>query len=299
MKERIRSLCREKHAVVLAHYYARDEVQAVADFVGDSLALAQYAAKTDAEVLVVCGVDFMAETCKILCPDRKVLVPVKGAACSLADSCRAEDLGKFMESHPGYKVVSYVNTTAEVKALSYVCVTSGNAMKVINSFPADEKLLFCPDKNLGGYINRLTGRDMLLWDGGCHVHARFSADGVRKLKSRYADAIVLAHPECREEVLQEADFAGSTAKMLEYVNSSQATTFIVATEPGIFFQLRTEHPDKRFISAQEISADCQGMKLSTLEGIYECLTTEKPEIIVDNELAHKAAIPIKRMLELS
>ena len=295
----IRNLCKEKHATILAHYYTRDDVQSVADFVGDSLALAQKAASTDADILVMCGVDFMAETCKILCPEKKVLVPCWNAGCSLADSCRAEDLQAFLRSHPDYKVVSYVNTTAEVKALSYICVTSSNAKKVIDSFPTDEKLLFCPDRNLGSYINRVTGRQMLLWDGGCHVHSGFSASTLSSLKDKWPGVKVLAHPECKEDILSQADVIGSTAAILKYAHESSDDMFIVATEPGIFFSLKQQNPGKRFISAAYPSENgCEGMKLSTLEGIARCLETGEHEVHIDPAIAQKAITPIRRMLEI-
>ena len=247
LKAEIRRLAKEKHAVILAHYYTVGDVQDVADFVGDSLALARKAAETDAEVMVMCGVHFMAETCKLLSPGKKVLCPDLNAGCSLADSCRAEDLKKFKDEHPGYEVVSYVNTTAAVKALTDVVVTSGNAKKVIDSFPQDAKLIFGPDYNLGSYINAVTGSEMLLWEGGCHVHERFSVEKIVALKRQYPDAVVMAHLECKAPVLAVADVKGSTADMLREAKASEAQRFIVATEAGILHELQRQCPEKEFI----------------------------------------------------
>lgn len=302
IKDEIRRLCKEKNAIILAHYYTRDEVQDVADFIGDSLALAQRAAKVDADILVMCGVNFMAETCKILCPDKKVLIPDLKAGCSLADSCNSEELKRFKKDHPGYKVVSYVNTTADVKALSYMCVTSGNAKKIIDSFPQDEKLIFCPDFNLGSYINKVSGRNMLLWNGGCHVHSRFSVSALKELKEKNPGVKVLAHPECKKEILDLSDVIGSTAAILKYANESDDTAFIVATEIGIFYELKRQSPDKTFIPvpAETVGCnECEYMKMNTLENILEALKTEQPEIIVDESLSEKAIKPIQRMLDLS
>ncbi len=244
----IREKAASRHALILAHYYTRPEIQEVADFIGDSLALARKAAETDAPVLVMCGVHFMAETCKLLSPEKTVLEPDPAAGCSLADSCRAEDLKAFKEAHPGYKVISYVNTTAAVKALSDCCVTSGNAVKVINSLPKDEKLIFGPDYNLGNYINAISGREMLLWQGGCHVHEKFSVQAILKLKRQYPDALVMAHLECKAPVLALADVKGSTAAMLTYAQSHPGQKqFIEATEAGILFEMRRRCPDQTFI----------------------------------------------------
>ena len=308
MKAEIRRLCKEKDAIILAHYYTVGDIQDIADFVGDSLALARKAAETDAKMMVMCGVHFMAETCKLLSPDKVVLCPDLEAGCSLADSCKAEDLKKFKDEHPGYKVVSYVNTTAAVKALTDVVVTSGNAKKVIDSFPQDEKLIFGPDYNLGSYINSVTGRDMLLWNGGCHVHERFSVEKIVELKKEYPDALVMAHLECKAPVLAVADVKGSTADMLRFAQQNSATQFIVATEAGILHELERTCPGKTFIpvppeiseSGLECSCnECQYMKLNTLEKVYNALVNEQPQIEIDPQIAAEAVKPIQRMLEIS
>ena len=247
LKAEIRRLAKEKGAIILAHYYTIGDIQDIADFVGDSLALARKAAETDAKMMVMCGVHFMAETCKLLSPDKTVLCPDLNAGCSLADSCKAEDLKKYKEEHPGYQVISYVNTTAAVKALTDVVVTSGNAKKVVDQLPAGDKYIFGPDYNLGNYINEVTGRKMLLWNGGCHVHERFSVDGILALKKRYPEAVVMAHLECRGPVLALADVKGSTADMLKYARQNRATQFIVATEAGILHEMQRNCPDKEFI----------------------------------------------------
>lgn len=308
LKAEIRRMAKEKNAVILAHYYTQGEIQEVADFIGDSLALAQQAAKTDADIIVMCGVHFMAETDKILCPDKLVLVPDLNAGCSLADSCKAEDLKKFKEEHPGYKVVSYVNTTAAVKALTDIVVTSGNAKKIVDTFPKDEKLIFGPDYNLGSYINSVTGRNMLLWNGGCHVHERFSVDEIVKLKREHPDAIVLAHPECKGPVLAIADVVGSTAVILKHVVESDKKEFIVATEAGILHEMERQCTGKTFYPVPpEVSEggvgcscnECNYMKMNTLEKVYNCLKYEWPSVDVDKETAREAVKPINRMLELS
>lgn len=308
LKKEIRRLCKEKNAVLLAHYYTPGEVQECADFIGDSLALARQAAKTDADIIVMCGVHFMAETCKLLSLEKKVLTPDLNAGCSLADSCKAEDLKKFKEEHPGYKVVSYVNTTAAVKALTDVVVTSGNAKKVIDSFPQDEKIIFGPDHNLGSYINSVTGRDMLLWNGGCHVHEKFSVAEIAKLKKEHPGAIVMAHLECKGPVLAIADVKGSTAVMLKYAMEHDDKEYIVATEAGILHELQRNCPDKTFYPVPpEVSEgsvgcscnECEYMKLSTLRKIYNTLKYEWPEVNVDADVAREAVKPIERMLELS
>ena len=308
LKAEIRRMCEEKRAVILAHYYTVGDVQEVADFIGDSLALARKAAQTDAKIIVMCGVHFMAETCKLLSPEKMVLCPDLNAGCSLADSCKADDLKKFKEEHPGYKVVSYVNTTAAVKALTDVVVTSGNAKRVIDSFPQDEKLIFGPDYNLGNFINEVTGRDMLLWNGGCHVHERFSVTKIVELKKQYPDAIVMAHLECKAPVLALADVKGSTADMLRFAQQNSATQFIVATEAGILHEMQRTCPDKEFIpvppeiseSGLECSCnECQYMKMNTLLKIYNCLKHEWPSIAIDPAIAVDAVKPIERMLELS
>ena len=246
LKAEIRRMCKEKNAVILAHYYTRGEIQEVADFIGDSLALARKAADTDAKIILMCGVHFMAETCKILSPSKLVLAPDLNAGCSLADSCRAEDLRKYKEEHPGYKVVSYVNTTAAVKALTDVVVTSGNAEKIVSSFPQDEKIIFGPDYNLGSYINSVTGRNMLLWQGGCHVHERFSVAEIARLKQEHPEALVLAHPECKGPVLAAADVVGSTAVLLKYAVENPDKEYIVATEAGILHEMERCCPDTKF-----------------------------------------------------
>lgn len=308
LKAEIRKLCKEKDAIILAHYYTIGEVQEVADFVGDSLALARKAAETDAKIMVMCGVHFMAETCKLLSPDKMVLCPDLNAGCSLADSCKAEDLKKYKEEHPDYQVVSYVNTTAAVKALTDVVVTSGNAKRVVDQLPKDAKLIFGPDYNLGNYINEVTGRQMLLWNGGCHVHERFSVSKIVELKDKYPDAVVMAHLECKSPVLALADVKGSTATMLEYAQQSDWKQFIVATEAGILHEMQRMCPDKQFIpvppeiseSGLECSCnECHYMKMNTLLKVYNTLKYEWPVIEIDSEMAEEAVKPIERMLDLS
>lgn len=308
LKAEIRRMCKEKNAIVLAHYYTQGEIQDTADFIGDSLALARKAAQTDAKIIVMCGVHFMAETCKILSPDKTVLCPDLNAGCSLADSCRADDLKKYKEEHPGYKVVSYVNTTAAVKALTDVVVTSGNAKKIVDTFPMDEKIIFGPDYNLGSYINEVTGRKMLLWNGGCHVHERFSVDEIVKLKKEHPKAIVLAHPECKGPVLAVADVVGSTAVLLKYAMESEAEEFIVATEAGILHEMTRNCPRKTFIPVPpEISEggvgcscnECDYMKMNTMLKIYNSLKYEWPTVEVADDIAREAVKPIERMLRLS
>ena len=308
LKKEIRRMCDEKDAIILAHYYTIGDIQDIADFVGDSLALARKAADTDAKVMVMCGVHFMAETCKLLSPDKVVLCPDLAAGCSLADSCKAEDLKKFKEEHPGYQVIRDVNTTAAVKALTDVVVTSGNAKKVVDQLPKDAKLIFGPDYNLGNYINEVTGRNMLLWNGGCHVHERFSVSKILELKKQYPDAVVMAHLECKAPVLALADVKGSTADMLKYVQQSDKKQFIVATEAGILHEMQRTCPDRQFIpvppeiseSGLECSCnECNYMKLNTLEKVYQCLKSMSPQIEIDPEMAKEAVKPINRMLELS
>lgn len=306
LKADILRLKDEKKAVILAHYYVDGAIQDIADYVGDSLALAQRAATScaDAEIVVMCGVNFMGETVKVLCPDKKVLVTDSAAGCSLADSCPADEFEKFVRRHPDHTVISYVNTSVEVKALSDVLVTSGNARKIVDSFPSDAKLIFGPDRNLGAYINSVTGREMLLWDGACHVHERFSAVSISKLKMEHPDAPVLVHPECKRPVILLADKVGSTAALLEYVQTSNANEFIVATESGILHQMRKAAPDKTFIPAPPTDStcgcnDCSYMKLNSLEKLRDCLINETPEVLIDRRLALRALKPINRMLELS
>ena len=290
LKAEIRRLCKEKDAIILAHYYTIGDIQDIADFVGDSLALARKAAETDAKAMVMCGVHFMAETCKLLSPDKMVLCPDLEAGCSLADSCKAEDLKKFKEEHPGYQVISYVHTTAA------------------DQLPKDAKLIFGPDYNLGNYINEVTGRQMLLWNGGCHVHERFSVEKIIELKKQYPDAVVMAHLECKAPVLAVADVKGSTATMLNYAQQSNKKQFIVATEAGILHEMQRTCPDRLFIpvppeiseSGLECSCnECQYMKMNTLEKVYNCLKNESPQIEIDPKIAKKAVKPIERMLELS
>lgn len=305
MKEKIERLKKERQAVILAHYYARPEIQDLADYIGDSLALAQIAAGLDAPVIVMCGVNFMAETAKILCPDKTVLIPDISAGCSLADSCPADEFEKFIKAHPGHTVISYVNTSAEVKALSDVLVTSSNARKIVDSFPADEKIIFGPDRNLGNYINSVTGRQMILWDGACHVHEEFSAEKLAALKAEHPQAKVLAHPECKKPVLLMADVVGSTAALLKAATEApDGSEFIVATESGILHEMRKLNPGKTFIPAQPADStcacnDCAYMKLNTLEKLAECLERMAPAVEVDPELAARARKPIERMLCLS
>lgn len=290
--------------MIMAHYYQRDEIQEIADFIGDSLALARKAAETDADVIVMCGVHFMGETAKILCPDKKVLVPDINAGCSLADSCDPEEFARFVADHPGYTVISYVNTSAAVKAHTDIVVTSGNARKIIESLPADEKIIFGPDRNLGGYINAVSGRDMLLWPGACHVHDRFSIEKIQALKAEHPGAKILVHPECRRPLQLIADKVGSTAALLEYAAADEAQEFIVVTESGILFEMRRKCPGKTFLAAPAEDAECQCnecdyMKLNTLEKVARALREEQPEITVDPEIARLAVRPIERMLELS
>lgn len=304
LKEAIQLLKKEKNAVVMAHYYQREEIQEVADKIGDSLALAQYAATTDADVIVMCGVHFMGETAKILCPGKTVLIPDMEAGCSLADSCDAGEFEAFIKQHPGHTVISYVNTTAAVKALTDIVVTSGNARKVVDSLPEDEKIIFGPDRNLGGYINSVTGRKMVLWQGACHVHDRFSLEKTLELKKQYPDAKILVHPECKEPLRIVADKVGSTAALLDFARNDEAKRFIVVTESGILFEMQRKCPGKEFIPAPADDSECQCnqceyMKLNTLRKVYECMRDGKPEIKVSPEVAAKAVLPIKRMLELS
>ena len=300
----IKRMKEEKNAVILAHYYQESAIQEIADFVGDSLALAQWAAKCDAYILVVCGVHFMGETAKILCPYKKVLIPDLNAGCSLADSCKAEDLAAFKLQHPGYKVISYVNTSAAVKAHTDMVVTSTNARQIVESFPADEKLIFGPDRNLGGYINSITGRNMLLWNGACHVHEQFSVEKIVELKKQYPDAEVLAHPECKSTILALADKVGSTAALLKHAINSDCKQFIVATESGILHEMRKNCNEKTFIPAPPADStcacnECNYMRMNTMRKLYNTLKYELPEVTVDKEIAAKAIVPIERMLDIS
>lgn len=304
LQTEIRKLCKEKNAVIMAHYYTEGVIQDVADFVGDSLALAQKAAKTNADIIVMCGVHFMGETNKILCPNKKVLVPDLNATCSLAESCPADEFSKFVVEHPNHTVISYVNTTAATKAVTDVVVTSSNARQIVESFPADTPIIFGPDQNLGGYINSITGRNMLLWNGACHVHEKFSVEKIIELKKAYPQAKVLAHPECKGAVVKLADVVGSTAALLKYAIKNDADVFIVATESGILHEMQKSCPQKKFIPAPPSDStcacnECNYMRLITLEKLYNTLKYEWPEIIVDKEIADKAIRPIHRMLEIS
>lgn len=302
--DQINILRKEKNAIILAHYYQEAEIQDVADFVGDSLALAQWAAKTTADIIVLCGVHFMGETAKILSPDKRVFIPDLKAGCSLADSCPAPEFEKFIANHPGHTVISYVNTTAAVKALTDIVVTSTNARQIVESLPEDEKIIFGPDKHLGDYINKITGRNMLLWDGVCHVHAQFSLEKILDLKREHPDALILAHPECPAYLLEVSDHVGSTSSILKYATQSPKKEFIVATEAGILHQMQKDNPDKIFIPAPPEDAtcacnECFYMKMNTLEKLYLCLKNEQPEIFVEESVRVKSVKSIERMLEIS
>ena len=304
IKEQIKKLAKEKNAVILAHYYVDGAIQDIADFVGDSLALAQKAAQTTADIIVMCGVNFMGETCKILCPEKKVLIPDATATCSLAESCPAKEFEAFVKAHPGHTVISYVNTSAEIKALTDVVVTSSNARQIVEYFPKDTPIIFGPDQNLGGYINSITGREMLLWNGACHVHEKFSVEKIVALKKQYLEAKVLVHPECKGAVVKLADKVGSTAALLKYSIEDSSDTFIVATESGILHEMQKKAPHKTFIPAPPDDStcacnECNYMKLVTLEKVYNCLRDETPEINVDMEISKRALSPIKKMLEIS
>ena len=304
--EEIARLKKEKNAVIMAHYYQTADIQDIADVVGDSLALAQWAAKTDADVIVLCGVHFMGETAKILSPQKKVLIPDADACCSLADSCPADKFEEFVKAHPDHTVISYVNTTAAVKALTDVVVTSTNAKKIVDQFPQDAKLIFGPDKNLGNYINSVTGRNMLLWDGACHVHEQFSLEKLIDLKKENPDAEIVAHPECKSVILKMADYVGSTQGLLNYVTNSDKKKFLVVTESGILHQMTKANPEKTFIPVPPelegktcMCNECKYMRMNTMEKLYLCLRDEKPEILIEEELREKAVKPILRMLEMS
>ena len=299
MKDKIQKLKNEKNAIILAHYYTRPEVQEIADFVGDSLALAQKAVSTNADIILFAGVHFMAETAKIINPTKKVLIPNLSAKCSLADSCPDEDFEVFLKNYPDYTVLSYVNCSAKVKALSDIIVTSGNALRVVNSLPKDAKIVFAPDKNLGAYINKMTGREMVLWNGACHVHDQLKAEKVLLHKQKFPKAITIAHPECPQEVLQHADFVGSTAAMLTFVRESNDKEFLVVTENGILYELQKQNPDKKFYSVleqEQYCLNCEYMKYNSLENIYNALQTEQPELIMDEALMKAARLPLERML---
>ena len=312
LKDKIRELAKAKNAVIFAHYYTRPEIQEIADFIGDSLALAQQATRVDADILVMCGVHFMGETMKILCPDKKVLIPDMNAGCSLADSCKAEDLKQFIIHNSQFTdkkpiVVSYVNTSAEVKALTDVVVTSSNAKKIVDKLPADAKIIFGPDHNLGSYINSVTGRKMLLWNGACHVHSRFSLEALLQLKKENPGVEVLAHPECKAPILAQSDVIGSTKALLEHTIKSPAKRFIIATESGILYEMQRACPNKEFIPVPpEVTEgvgcscnECEYMRMNTLEKVYACLRDEQPEMQVEKETAEKAVSSIQRMLQMS
>lgn len=301
----IKRLKKEKNAILLAHYYQIDEIQEIADFVGDSLALAQQAAKTDADMIIFAGVHFMAETAKILNPDKKVILPDLKAGCSLADSCPPEAFSEFKKQHPNHKVVTYINCSADIKALSDIVCTSSNARKIIDAFPEDQPIIFAPDRNLGAYLNKETGRDMLLWDGACIVHEAFSMEKLIELVQKHPDAELIAHPESEAHMLKAAKYIGSTAGLLNHVKQSKKKKFIVATEVGILFQMMQDNPDKEIIAAPAkedntcACSECAFMKMNTLKKLYLCLKYELPNIEVNAELSKKAIVPIQRMLELS
>ena len=300
----IKNLKKEKDAVILAHYYQKGEIQDLADFIGDSLALARIAEKLPNKIIVLCGVHFMGETAKILCPEKKVLVPDLNAGCSLADSCEASAFEDFIKEHPNAIVVSYVNTSAGVKALTDVVVTSSNASQIVEALPKDREIIFGPDRNLGNYISSSTGRDMYIWDGACHVHEQFSLEKIVELKKKYPNAKLLVHPECKKSLVLLADKVGSTAALLKYAQTSTAKEFIVATESGILHEMQKSCPDKMFIPAPPTDStcgcnDCNFMKLNTLEKLYNCLLYEQPEIKVERDIAEKARLPIRKMIEMS
>ncbi|HRW85780.1 MAG TPA: quinolinate synthase NadA [Bacteroidales bacterium] len=300
----IKGLKKEKNAIILAHYYQTGDIQDIADFVGDSLGLSQKAASNNADIIVFAGVKFMAETAKILSPEKKVLLPDMNAGCSLADSCRAEDFKKFLRENPGRTVITYVNTTAEIKALSDIICTSSNAVHIVNSLPPEEKIIFAPDRNLGNYVINQTGRDIILWNGTCHVHEEFSLEALLKLKQENKDAKVIVHPECELPVRMTADFIGSTTALLRYTEKDDAETYIVATEPGIIHQMIKKNPGKKFLPVPPIDStcgcsECNFMKLITMEKIYHCLKNEKPEINVNKKIIEEARKPVIRMMEIS
>ncbi|MGM0375525.1 MAG: quinolinate synthase NadA [Bacteroidota bacterium] len=302
--DEINRLKKEKNALLMAHYYQEKEIQDIADFVGDSLALAWEASKTDADIILLSGVLFMGETAKILSPVKKVIIPDMNAGCSLADSCPPDAFEAFINEHPGHTVITYVNTNVGVKALSDIVVTSTNAVNIINSIPEDQKILFGPDRNLGNYLQSISGREMVIWDGACHVHEKFSVEKIIDLKKEHPDAEIIAHPECKKPVLTVADFIGSTAKLLNYTQSSDQNKFIVATESGILHQMQKSSPGKTFLPAPALDStcgcnDCEYMRLNNLRKIYLTLKHEVPEVTIDEELRKKAVKPIEKMFELS
>ena len=300
----IRRMKAEKNAIILAHYYQTGDIQDIADFVGDSLALSQKAASNNADIILFAGVRFMAETAKILAPEKKILLPDINAGCSLADSCKAKDFKKFIKDNPGRTIVSYVNTTAEIKALSDIICTSSNAISIVNSLPPEEKIIFAPDRNLGNYVLNKTGRDIIVWNGTCHVHEEFSLEAILKLKEQNTDAKIIVHPECELPVRMVADYIGSTAALLKFTKEDNGNCYIIATEPGIIHQMKKENPYKTYIPAPPRDStcgcsECNFMKLITVEKIYNCLKNEKPEIKLNEKLITAAQKPIKRMLEIS
>jgi quinolinate synthase len=304
MVKEIEKLKIEKNAIILAHYYQTGDIQDIADFIGDSLALSQKAALNNADVILFAGVKFMAETAKILAPEKKVLLPDMMAGCSLADSCKAEDFKKFIEANPGRTVISYVNTSAEIKALSDIICTSSNAVQIVESLPENEKIIFAPDRNLGNYILNKTGRDMVIWNGTCYVHEEFSLEGIIKLKDEYPGAKIIVHPECEMPVRLMADFIGSTSALLSFTKTDSSDVYIVATEPGIIHQMKKANPHKTYLAVPPRDStcgcsECSFMKLITIEKIYNCLKNEKPEILLDREIIIKAGKPIRRMMEIS
>ena len=301
--EQLRSLAKQKNAVIMAHYYTRQEIQEAADFIGDSLALSEKAANTDADIILFAGVHFMAETAKILSPKKKVLLPDPEAGCSLAASCEAKAFAEFLKQYPDYTVVSYVNTSVGVKALTDICCTSSNAVQIVRSLPEDAKIIFAPDRNLGNYIQSVTGRKMVVWDGACHVHEEFSLEKILELKREYPQAKVLAHPECKKPVLMTADYVGSTAALLKYATESDCDTFIVVTEPGILHQMVKDNPTKRFIPAPPVDStcgcnDCTYMKMVTLEKMITALQNEQPEVEIEESIRAKAERSIRNMLAI-
>lgn len=305
LKIAIKNLCKEKNAIIMAHYYQNKDVQEIADYIGDSLALAQWAKNTDADIIVVCGVNFMGETAKILSPEKTVLIPDLNAGCSLADSCKAEDLQKLKNQFPNHKVISYVNTTAEVKALTDICVTSTNAKKIISQLPKNEKIIFGPDKNLGGYINKTVGVDMKLWDGACHVHEQFQLSEILEMKKKYPNAKILTHPECKDEIVAISDVVGSTQALINYSVENDCNEFIVVTESGVIHEMKRLNPTKTFIPIQiqedgiKKCNECKYMRLNTLEKIYNCLKYNYPIIEIEEEIRKKAEKSIIEMLKLS
>jgi len=299
----IKKLCRNKNAIILAHYYQAPEIQDIADFIGDSLELSRKAANTDADIIIFCGVHFMAETAKILCPDKTVLLPDIDAGCSLANDCPSEEFRKFREANPEHFVVSYINCTAEVKAQSDLICTSSNAVSLVNKIPKDKKIIFAPDQNLGRWVQKNSGRNLKLWPGSCIVHETFSEEALMKLKFENPEAKVVAHPECSQNLLVLADYIGSTSKLLDFISTDNSKTFMVLTEPGIIHQMKRKEPNKTFIEVPDIDGcncnECPYMKLNTLEKILDCVTNQNPSIELDPDVIKKAYIPIKRMLDMS